>query len=402
MLFWTIFIVAMRALWTHKLRSILAMLGIIIGVGAVIAMLGLGTGAQKQMMNRLSAMGTNLLMVRPGQRGQGGVMGGNFQTLTLDDARALLTGVPDILDIAPGVRGSAQVKFSNRNTRASIIGTAHTYFPIRNFEIERGRTFTEAETDRMARVVVVGSETAKELFDTDDPVDQMVKVNGINFRIVGLLKSKGDQGFFNPDKMAIMPYTTAMKQLLGLDYLQEIDIQSKDGADLTKVQDDVTALLHKRHRLQPEAPDDFNIQNQAEMVDTANTFALTLKLLLGGIGSISLLVGGIGIMNIMLVTVTERTREIGIRKAIGAKDRDILGQFLLEAMLMSGVGGLIGVTAGLGGAALLGRFMPFPSIVTLSSVLISLSFSAAVGIFFGFYPAWRASSLDPIDALRYE
>jgi putative ABC transport system permease protein len=378
------------------------MLGIIIGVGAVIAMLAIGAGTQASVMNRISAMGTNLLVVRPGQRGTGGVMSGTQQNLTLDDAAALLTQVKGIRAVAPLVSGSGQLKYFGKNARATVQGTSITYMPIRAFEVDQGEMFTEQDVERMARVALIGPVTAENLFGAGDPVGQTVKVNGINFRIVGLLKSKGDQGYFNPDDQLIIPYTTAMKQLFGLDYLREIDVQANEDADLTQLQADVLALFRKRHRIQPGMPDDVNIRNQADLLETANEVSKKFTVLLGAIAGISLLVGGIGIMNIMLVTVTERTREIGIRKAIGAKDRDILRQFLIEALVMSALGGLLGVVMGVGTAEILGRFTDFATIVKPYSIVLALGFSGAVGIFFGYYPATRAAKLDPIECLRYE
>ena len=402
MLFWTIVKSALRCLYAHKLRSFLAMLGIIIGVGAVISMLALGAGARQQIMARVTAMGTDLLVLRPGQRGSRGVASGTQQNLTLDDAEAIIDTVPGVHQVAPVVRGTAQLKFYNKNSRTSVIGTAITYFGIRSFEVEKGRPFTELEAERMARVAVLGPTTVKDLFEDGDPIGETIKIKGINFQVVGVLKGKGDQGWVNPDDQAIVPYSTAMKQLFGLDHVQEIDIQASDGIDLTDVQDAATVLIRKRHRLQPGAPDDFNIRNQAEILETASNISQTFTILLGGIASISLLVGGIGIMNIMLVTVTERTREIGIRKAIGAKDKDILRQFLIEAILMSATGGMIGVAVGAGVASLIGSMTQFTTVVEPQSAILALSFSAAVGIFFGYYPARRAAMLDPIEALRYE
>ena len=410
MLFWNIIKVALKCLVANKLRSFLAMLGIIIGVGAVISMLALGAGAQKRILDRMTAMGTNLLIIRAGQRGTGGVMSGTQQTLTLDDAEAIVNKFPEAERVAPVVNGSVQAKYFNKNARISVIGTAAAYFPIRNFELEKGRLFTEQEAERLARVAVLGPMTVTNLFGENDPLGQMVKMNGINFTVIGVLKAKGDQGFYNPDDQALIPYSTALKEVFGqtavkAHSIREIDVQGADNADLTRLQEDITALLRKRHRLSSTASDDFSIRNQAEMLSAASEMGDTFNILLGGIASISLLVGGIGIMNIMLVTVTERTREIGVRKAIGAKDRDILGQFLIEAILMSAIGGVIGVAAGIGGAKAIPqieRFNQFLTLVTPFSIIISLSFSVAVGVFFGFYPAWRAAKLDPIDALRYE
>lgn len=402
MLFWTIVKVALKSLLANKLRSFLAMLGIIIGVGAVISMLAMGAGAKRDVMKRITAMGTNLLVVRPGQRGSMGVMSGSYQTLTLEDAQALVNEVKGIQMVAPVVRSSAQIKYLNKNSRVSVIGSSITYFPIRNFEIEKGRAFTEMEVEHMARVAVLGPVTVENLFGTENPLNEVIKINNVNFRVIGVLKAKGDQGWFNPDDTVIIPYTTAMKQLFGLDRLNEINIKANDVSIMQKVLEETTRVLRKRHRIPEDRPDDFEIRNQAEMVEMASNINRTFTILLGSIASISLLVGGIGIMNIMLVTVTERTREIGVRKAIGAKERDILLQFLIEALTMSAVGGLIGVAFGVGAAQIIGAATQFSTLVQLPAIILALSFSAAVGIFFGFYPARRAAQLDPIEALRYE
>jgi putative ABC transport system permease protein len=284
------------------------------------------------------------------------------------------------------------------------MGTTITYFPIRGFEIARGRAFTEAEGERMARVAVLGPTTVSELFGEADPLEETVKIKGINFRIVGVTKAKGDAGFFNPDDQAIVPYTTAMKQLFGRTRgnLDEVDIQAEQGYDQERVITDATALLRRRHRIQPGMPEDFNIRNQAEVIERFTATSNILTFLLASVAITSLVVGGIGIMNIMLVSVTERTREIGIRKAIGARDRDVLQQFLIEAITMSGVGGLVGAAAGIGGAWAIDTFSDLNTCVETFSVVLAFSFSGAVGVFFGFYPAWRAARLNPIEALRYE
>ena len=402
MLILTVLKVALKSLLANKLRSFLAVLGIIIGVVAVIAVLALGAGAQQQVLSRITAMGTNLIIVRPAMRGTGGVMSGTQQNLTLEDAQALLRETQGVSAVAPVVGGSVQVKYLNRNARVSVNGTNVSYFLARGFAVEKGRAFTDAEAENMARVAVLGPVTAENLFGASDAVGENVKLNGVNFRVLGVLKSKGDQGWYNPDDQVLIPYTTAMKQLFGVDYVREIDLLAADGADMTRMQADATALLRKRHRLQAQTPDDFNIRNQAEMIETMSSVSQTFTFMLGCIAFVSLLVGGIGIMNIMLVTVTERTREIGVRKAIGAKDRDILRQFLLEAILMSALGGILGVGLGTGFAQLVQRFTEYSMIVQPWSVLLALLFSGAVGVFFGYYPARRAAQLNPIDALRYE
>jgi putative ABC transport system permease protein len=427
MLFWTIFKSSINSLLANKMRSLLAMLGIIIGVGAVIAMLAMGAGAQAQVIASIQAMGTNLLVVRPAQRGTGGVMSGTQQNLTLDDAVALRS-LPGVEAVSPVVSGNVQVKYLSKNFPVPITGGSVTYFQIRNFIVERGRQFTEGEAEGLARVAVIGPVTAVNLFGNDSPIGEQVKVKGINFTVIGITKSKGDQGWNNPDDQLIIPYTTAMKILFGQDYLKEIDLVCSDGVDLNAVSgepatvdpwhrdgfvhetapplDSIAGLLRKRHHLLDlSVADDFRVQNQAEVIATLSQNIGTFRILLGSIASISLLVGGIGIMNIMLVTVTERTREIGTRKAIGAKSKDILMQFLVEAVIMSAVGGSMGAAAGIGLAKIIPEiplFSTFTTIVEPLVVVLAISTAAFVGIFFGLYPAYRASRLDPIEALRYE
>jgi putative ABC transport system permease protein len=401
MLFLTILKVGIKSLLANKLRSILAMLGIIIGVAAVIAMLAMGSGAQKQIMDRFAALGTNLLTISPGQRGSHGVISGTQQNLTLADALAIAREVKDVTMVAPSVQGTGQLKYLNKNTRTTVFGTSITYFAIRNVEIERGRVFSEGETDRMARVAVIGPTAAKNVFGENDPLNEMVKINGINFRIIGITKAKGE-GWGSPDDRIIIPYTTAMQQIFGIDYLRGIDVQADAEAALDNVQAETRTLLRKQHRIQPDAEDDFEIHNMAEIRDNANQVTSTFKYLLGGIAAISLLVGGIGIMNIMLVTVTERTREIGIRKAIGATEENILVQFLAESVIISGLGGMIGLGLGVGISNMIPRFTPMTTLVDWSSAFLAIAVAASIGIFFGFYPAWRAARLDPIEALRHE
>ncbi|MFA4985777.1 MAG: ABC transporter permease [Candidatus Brocadiia bacterium] len=402
MLFWTIVKVSLRSLRANKLRTFLAMLGIIIGVAAVISMLAIGAGAQKSILSRLSSLGTNLLIVRPGSSGSHGVSSGTQQTLKLSDAEALLNQVSGINMLSPVVGGSAQAKYLNKNNRVSVNGVDVTWMSVRDFSIDVGRCFSSAEVESMGRVAVIGPVTAQTLFEGEDPREQTIKLNGINFRVVGVLKSKGDQGWFNPDDQVLVPYTTAMSILFGVDYLREIDIEANDGVDLTAVQTSVSEILRKRHRIADDADNDFEVMNQAEMISTVTSVSDIFSLLLGGIAGISLLVGGIGIMNIMLVTVTERTREIGIRKAIGAKRGSVMMQFLIESVVLSGLGGFFGVALGAGLSLLVSKFTQFPSVITMNSVILALSFSFAVGVFFGWYPARRAAGLDPIEALRYE
>ncbi|MEW6202458.1 MAG: ABC transporter permease [bacterium] len=402
MLFLTIIRTSLKSLLANKLRSFLAILGIIIGVGAVIAMLSLGAGARKDILDRISSLGTNMMSIRPGQRGMRGVMTGSFQNLTLDDALEILQKVPSVKCVSPVASGNAQLKYYRKNTRSRITGVAVTYQSTLNLEVEHGRFFNESEVDRITRVAVMGPETAQNLGITQNQIGEHIKIKGINFKLIGLLKAKGGGGPFNPDEVTIVPYTTAMKILLGVDFLDSISVQAVQGADQSKVQEDITQLLRKRHRIAEGAEDDFHVFNQAELIQTASEFSKTFTFLLGGIAAISLLVGGIGIMNIMLVTVTERTREIGIRKAIGAKDSDILKQFLIESLIMSGVGGLIGIAAGITASKLIGMGPQFKTLVEPASILLAFSFSVGVGVFFGYYPALRAARLDPIECLHYE
>ncbi len=404
MLFWTIVRVSLKSLTANKLRSLLAMLGIIIGVWSVISALALAAGVKASITESMSALGTNLLTVTPGLRGSGGVMTGNQQDLKVPDALALVD-VKDVGRVAPVVRGSAQARYFNRNTHTSLSGTGPAYFGIHDFKVDHGRPITDSDCDASSRVAVIGPTTAANLFGDDFAwgVGQSIGVNGVAYRVIGILASKGDQGWFNPDDQILIPYTTAMKQVLGQDYLNEVDVSAADETRLTAVQTRATILLRGRHHLADDAANDFNVRNQTEILSRAGDIQFFLSCLLGGIAAISLLVGGIGVMNVMLVTVAERTREIGIRKAIGARRRDILRQFLIEAVVMSGLGGTIGVVTGFATAFLVGAVQDkFKLVVTPISVVAALVFSAGVGIFFGYYPARRAAKLDPIEALRYE
>ena len=404
MIFWTILAVAMRSLAANTMRTVLAMLGIIIGVWSVISALALASGAQKKVFDQMSSLGTNVIMVTPGQRGTGGVITGSQTNLKVDDAQAMLR-IPEVSRVAPVVRGGAQAKHGNKNTRPNLLGTTATYFAIRNFQIQSGRVLSDADCDAAARVAVIGPTTAKNLFgDTSQAaIGQSIEIKGVHYRVIGLLVAKGDQGFFNPDDQIIIPYTTAMQQVLGIDFLNEIDLSGKDETQLATIQTKATLLLRKRHRLMDDVDNDFNVRNQADVLNATSTINTVLSLLLGGIAGISLLVGGIGVMNVMLVTVTERTREIGVRKALGARQRDILRQFLIESVVLSATGGIIGALIGVGTAKFISAIQSnITLVVNTPSILIALGFSTAVGIFFGYYPARRAAKLHPIDALRYE
>jgi putative ABC transport system permease protein len=400
--------VGLKALLANKLRSVLAVLGIIIGVAAVISLLALGEGTRESIMSRVSSLGANLLIVRPGQAGRRGVASGQAQTMTLEDALAVAAKVPGVRLVSPVVSRSQQLKYFNKNAAVSVYGVSPAYLDIRGFEIGHGRNFTDIEVDRLARVAVIGPTTAENLFGKDEPVGETVKIKGVNYRVIGVLKGKGDQGWANPDDQAVIPVSTAMKQLLGVNRIQEIDVLTREAPEgNAPVVQAIDKLLRERHRIAAGAESDFNVRDQAEIIEMATTFGTTLSILLGSLGGISLLVGGIGIMNIMLVTVAERTREIGLRKAIGARERDILTQFLFEAVLISGCGGALGVLVGVGVAEaipVLARAAgsEFSTLVALDSIALALVVSVGVGVFFGYYPAKRAARLDPVEALRYE
>lgn len=403
MLFWTIIKVAFKSLLSNKLRSFLTMLGVIIGVSSVIMMLGLGSGAEQSITDRVKALGTNVITIRPGGTRMGGVNVDTQKNLTTEDALELLN-TEGIKMVSPEVSGSSQVKFLSQNTRTPVRGVAPTYFTIRNFEIEKGRAFTDAEVNSLSRVAVLGPKTVEDLFGTEeDPVGKIIKIRRINFKVIGTTKAKGDQGWFNVDDFVMIPFTTAMKSLLGKDNLDAINVMFADGFTPEDIQAKITQVLRRQHRIQQGMPDDFSIRNLSEMFDTMKTVTRTFALLLAGVASVSLIVGGIGIMNIMLVTVTERTREIGIRKALGARDKDVLRQFLIEALVLSISGGIIGILLGITAIIIFNdNSNSLKAVVSFQAIFLSFLFSAAVGIFFGWYPAKKAAKLDPIEALRYE
>lgn len=396
--------VALEGLSANKVRSGLTMLGVIIGVAAVIAMIAIGQGASRSTMQMIQSMGTNVLTVISGQARSGMVRAGmgSIQTLTLDDADAIKKNCPAIIGVAPELRMQAQVKYKNMNTTTAIMGTTPEYLGIRNFRIADGRMFTEKDVKTMQRVGIIGPTAAYNLFRQSSPIKKIVRINGINFRIVGVTAAKGASGPMDTDDQIIVPVTTAQKRVFGIDFLRAISVQARSAEHMKDALVQVETLLRKRHKIGPAGESDFMIRSQAEFMETAQQASKTFTMLLAGIATVSLLVGGIGIMNIMLVSVTERTREIGIRKAVGAKGRDIMMQFLIESMVLSLVGGVVGVILGQLGANILARLAGWPVVVSLPSVLLAFGFAAAVGIFFGIYPARQASLLKPIDALRYE
>jgi len=396
---------ALRALRRNKMRTVLTMLGIIIGVAAVIAMVAIGNGATSQVEDQIASLGQNVVLVFAGSTTSGGLRAGwgNAGTLKIVDAEAIRREVPDAVAVSPEVRTTNQIMAGSQNWFTNIQGESPDYFTIRNWQFAEGTTFSEQDVRSANKVVVIGQTIARQLFDNDDPLGQILRVKHVPFTIVGVLASKGlsvmgqDQ-----DDVVIMPYTSAMKRLMGVTNLRTINIEASTPDKIQAVQDQVADLLRQKHRIVEDHDDDFTIHNQQEFTDAATATSRILTILVVSIASVSLLVGGIGIMNIMLVSVTERTREIGIRMAVGAHGRDILLQFLIEATSLSTMGGIIGIVLGIGASKLLSIFAQWPTLVSPLSVALSFMFSACVGIFFGFYPARKAAALDPIEALRYE
>ena len=396
---------ALRALQRNKLRSSLTALGIIIGVFAVVAMVALGNGARAQIESQVAGLGQNMLMVFAGSTRSGGVRGGlgSAAAITLEDAEALRREIPDVAASSPEVTTTAQAIANGRNWSTTIAGEAPEYLTIRDWAMASGSMFTDREVHSAAKVAVLGDKTAHELFGVLDPVGQTVRINNMPFVIIGVLANKGaGVGGQNQDDRVVIPFTTAMKRITGDKYLRSVYLEIGEAKRIPIAQDQITRLLRQRHRLLEGTNDDFNIFNQQEIADTVNTVTSTLTLLLGAIAGLSLVVGGIGIMNIMLVSVTERTREIGIRIAVGAQPGDIRVQFLIEAITLSLLGGLVGVLMGVGTTQLIAASTSFKPIVTWGSIILAFTVSFCIGVFFGFYPARRASLMDPIDALRYE
>lgn len=392
----------------NKMRSILTSLGIIIGVSAVIIMLAVGSGASKKIAKDMESMGSNLLMVRSASAKTGGVrMGsGTKPTLTLKDAIAIAEKCRGVMAVAPYSSQTNQLTYGNQNWSTTVGGTTESYFMIRNYEIDSGRGFMPEDNKNSTKVAVIGQTVSTELFGDVDPIGKTIRVGNIPFKVIGLLKSKGSSGMGqDQDDLIFIPITTAQRKVFGTDFpgtVNMIAVKAHNDEVISLTEQDITELLQKRHNIGKNQENDFEIRNLAEMQETIKSTTKTMSLLLGAIAGVSLIVGGIGIMNIMLVSVTERTKEIGIRMAIGAKASDIRIQFLIESFLLSMIGGLIGVALGIIGAHLMHALAGMNIAITASSLLLSLGFSAAIGIGFGYYPAYKASLLNPIDALRYE
>jgi putative ABC transport system permease protein len=400
---------AFRNLWANKLRSALTMLGIVIGVASVSAMLSIGDGARDSIITDVREWGTNRLSLRPGQRTRGAVQTDTVQSFTLLDAQEILKRVETVDSIAPEVRGIAQAKRGNRNARASLTGSSNTYFEIFNFQIDQGRSFLESEERLLRRVAVLGPKMVEKLFGSAkaQAVGEQIRLNGELYLVVGVTKPKGDQGWFNPDDQIFLPYSTMMKRVIGSPNLQVIHLHVEDEEKVYEAQDEVREKMRVARRIPPGRPDDFIINNSEEFLENVEKFTLVFKLLLAGIAAISLFVAGIGIMNIMLVTVAERTREIGIRKALGAKNHSILTQFLIETLVICLVGGAMGLLVGgsivyIFNYATSGIEDMFTAKFSEAGLALGLGVSAGVGLTFGVFPAVKASRLDPIEALRSE
>ena len=402
------FKMAVVSLKINKMRSILTSLGIIIGVSAVIIMLAVGSGASKKIAKDMESMGSNLLMIRSASATSGGVrMGfGTKPSLTLKDAEAIEKNCRGILAVAPYSSATSQLTYGNQNWSTTVGGTTAEYLFIRNYEIESGRNFIPEDVKNNTKVAIIGSTIATELFGDMNPINKTMRIGNVPFKIIGLLKTKGQSGMgMDQDDLVFIPITTAQKKAFGTEYpgsVKMINIKAQNADVLDIAQEDITDLLRNRHNIGKNQEDDFEIRNLAEMQETIKSSARTMSILLGAIASVSLLVGGIGIMNIMLVSVTERTKEIGIRMAIGAKASDIRVQFLIESFLLSIIGGVIGVAIGILGAKIVELTDAMTISISGSSIILSLGFSGAIGVLFGYYPAYKASLLNPIDALRYE
>ena len=402
--------VSLKALRINKLRSGLTMLGIVIGVGAVIVMIAVGNGAQARVEDQIRALGSNIIIVISGSGHSGGARGGagSQPTLTEDDAYAIAREIGEVQAAAPSLRGSGQVIAGNANWSTLFYGTTPDYLEVRDWPLAEGRGFQSSDMNGAAKVALVGETVAKNLFGDESPLDQVIRVRKVPLTVIGVLAHKGQNMMGqDQDDVILMPLSTARNRVLGgvqakVRSIGAIMVKVRQNADMKAVETHIKELLRQRHRIQPEADDDFFLRNLSEILDAQEASSRVLALLLAAVASVSLLVGGIGIMNIMLVSVTERTREIGLRMAVGARSRDILTQFLVEAVTLSLIGGFAGIALGIGAAEVIGRTAGWRIELSGAAIVLSMGFSAAVGVFFGFYPARKASRLLPIEALRYE
>ncbi len=397
--------IALRALARNKLRSFLTMLGIIIGVGAVIAMVAIGEGAKKRVQEQIASLGTNLLVVLPGTVTLGGARtgSGGRQTLVASDAKAIMDEIPVVSGASPVVRQVQQVIAGEQNWSTPVQGVAPEFQQIREWQVQEGRFISQADIESTAKVALIGQTVAYNLFGDSDPIGAIIRIKKIPFHVIGILGAKGQTGNgTDQDDVIMVPYTTMMKLVMGVTYIQQIIVAAVSADTTQEANNQIASLLRQRHKIRPGADDDFIIRNLSDIAEAASNSATVMAVLLGSIASVSLLVGGIGIMNIMLVSVTERTREIGIRMAVGARSRDIMLQFIVEAVVMAASGGVIGILVGIGSSNLIKYLAELPTLIRPDIIAISFLVSGTVGIFFGFYPARKAAQLDPIDALRYE
>ncbi len=401
------FNVAFRALRRNKLRSVLTALGIIIGVGAVIAMVGIGNGAKAQVEAQIASLGQNVILIFSGSTTSSGIRtgwgGAGAGTLKIEDAEAIRREGPGVIGVSEEVVSTTQVAAGNQNWFTRIFGESADYFDLRQWPLADGAPFTPQDVRSANKVCVVGRTTATQIYGNENPVGQILRIKNVPFTITGVLTPKGlsPQGV-DQDDVVVMPYTSAMKRVIGGTTLRNINVQIGDARQIEAAQQQIIALLRQRHNIRPGRDDDFTVRNQQEIAEAATATSRVMTLLLGAIAGVSLVVGGIGIMNIMLVSVTERTREIGVRMAVGAHGNDILTQFLIEAVTLSSVGGMLGIIVGIGASQFLAWKFQWPTLISISSIAVAFLFSAAVGVFFGFYPARQAARLDPIEALRYE
>lgn len=398
------FLMAWASLIANKMRSILTMLGIIIGVAAVIALISIGNGVKQDIQNSISSLGSNLLMVMPGAPRTPGVRpsAGSMKSLKVSDYEAI-SKLDGVKAASPMTNGSYVVIYQNKNWTTSVSGVSYNYLDVNNWSMKSGRFLSEKNVQNRERVAVVGKTVVKNLFGDEDPVGAEIRVKNIPFRIIGVLNSKGSGAMGNDqDDMVIIPYTTAMERVEGIDYLRMIYVVGKDENGIDRLQSDIENLLRVRHGIKDTNLDDFNIQNMNSIMETMEETTGTLTLFLGAVAAISLVVGGIGIMNIMLVSVTERTREIGVRKALGATYSVIVTQFLIEAVVISLMGGIIGIILGIGSSKLIGMASGMSTVISVPTIVMSFAFSMAIGLIFGIYPARKAAKLNPIDALHYE
>jgi putative ABC transport system permease protein len=402
--------IAFRALRVNKMRSALTMLGIIIGVGAVIAMVAVGSGATERIQEQIASIGSNVIMVLPGSITASGIrLGQGFAvSLTTDDARAIARDCPSVQAVAPSTRGGAQVVFGNNNWATQILGTTPDYLSIREIQMQSGNPFTQQDVDAAAKVALLGQTVVNNLFNGEDPVGQVIRIKQVPFTVAGTLAPKGQSpGGQDQDDVILVPITTAQKKLFGVrqaraNSVGNLMVQAVGPQFIQSAQEEMRTVLRQRHHLQPGQDDDFTIRDLEEVFQAQETSSRVMSILLAAIASVSLIVGGIGIMNIMLVSVTERTREIGLRQAVGAKTKDILTQFLVEAVALSLLGGTVGILLGIVASKLISIFAEWSTLVSPGAILMAFLFSALVGVFFGFYPARKAALLDPIEALRYE